>query len=61
MGKQEWQLREVMSATNLYRPQELERLLKRTPEIEMRMKSGADADQLLRLWLIDACTQKDNA
>ncbi|MDR2106663.1 MAG: DNA polymerase III subunit delta [Coriobacteriales bacterium] len=58
MGKQDWQLREVMRATELYRPKEVEQLLSRVPEVEMRMKSGADADQLLRLWLIDACTPK---
>jgi DNA polymerase-3 subunit delta len=58
MGKQEWQLREVLKATGLYRADELETLLKKAPGIEMQMKSGADADQLLRLWLIDACTQK---
>jgi DNA polymerase-3 subunit delta len=61
MGKQEWQLKEVMRATDLYRSTELERLLERTPEIELRMKFGADADQLLRLWLIDACTQRNDA
>jgi DNA polymerase-3 subunit delta len=55
MGKQEWQLREVMKATERYRADELVALLRDAPEVEMRMKSGADADQLLRLWLIDAC------
>jgi DNA polymerase-3 subunit delta len=58
MGKQEWQLREVLKATELYRVAELETLLKAAPGIEMQMKSGADADQLLKLWLIDACTQR---
>ncbi|MDR1015615.1 MAG: DNA polymerase III subunit delta [Coriobacteriales bacterium] len=57
MGKQEWQLREIMKATTRYRADELVALLCRAPEIEMRMKSGADADRLLRLWLIEACTQ----
>jgi DNA polymerase-3 subunit delta len=57
MGKQEWQLREVMRATELYRTDELESLLKDAPEIEKRMKSGADADQLLKRWIIDACTR----
>jgi DNA polymerase-3 subunit delta len=58
MGKQEWQLREVMRAIDRYRPEELESLLKSAPAIETRMKTGADADQLLRLWIIDACTRK---
>jgi DNA polymerase-3 subunit delta len=57
LGKQEWQLKEVMRAIELYRSAELESLLKRAPTIELQMKSGADADQLLRLWIIDACTQ----
>ncbi|MDR1183912.1 MAG: DNA polymerase III subunit delta [Coriobacteriales bacterium] len=58
MGKQEWQLREVLKATGLYRVDELEMLLRKAPEIEMRMKSGADADLLLRLWLVDTCARK---
>jgi DNA polymerase-3 subunit delta len=58
MGKQDWQLREVMRATGLYRVDELEGLLEQAPQIETQMKSGADADQLLRLWIINACTQK---
>jgi DNA polymerase-3 subunit delta len=56
MKKQEWQLREVIRAIDLYRVDELEALLERAPTIEMQMKSGADADQLLKLWIIDACT-----
>jgi DNA polymerase-3 subunit delta len=58
MGKQEWQIREVLRATELYRTDEIERLLEQAPQIETRMKSGADADQLLRLWIINACTQE---
>jgi DNA polymerase-3 subunit delta len=58
MGKKDWQLREVMRATELYRFDELELLLARAPGIERRMKSGADADLLLRQWIIDACTRK---
>ncbi|MDR0347644.1 MAG: DNA polymerase III subunit delta [Coriobacteriales bacterium] len=60
MGKRDWQLREVMQGTERYRQDELESLLKRAPEIEMRMKTGADADQLLRLWVIDACARKNS-
>ncbi|MDR1082918.1 MAG: DNA polymerase III subunit delta [Coriobacteriales bacterium] len=58
MGKQEWQLKEVIKATALYQSEELIALLQRAPKIETHMKSGADADQLLRVWLVDACTQK---
>jgi DNA polymerase-3 subunit delta len=58
MGKQDWQLREVIRATGLYRAEELEALLKKAPQIERQMKTGADANQLLRLWLIDVCTRK---
>jgi DNA polymerase-3 subunit delta len=58
MGKQEWQLREVMRAIDRYCPEELESLLESAPKIETRMKTGADADQLLKLWIIDACTRK---
>jgi DNA polymerase-3 subunit delta len=58
MGKQEWQLREVLKGTELYRVEEIENLLKEAPKIEMKMKTGADASQLLKLWLIDACTRR---
>lgn len=58
MGKQEWQLRAVMRATTLYSPDELEDILVGTPGIEQQMKSGGDADTLLRMWLINACAKK---
>ena len=56
LRKQDWQLREVLRGTELYTVDELESLLAQAPGIEQRMKTGADADQLLKLWIIDACT-----
>ncbi|MDR2587658.1 MAG: DNA polymerase III subunit delta [Coriobacteriales bacterium] len=56
MGKQEWQIKEILRATELYRADKIESLLVQAPQIETQMKSGADADQLLRLWIINACT-----
>jgi DNA polymerase-3 subunit delta len=58
LGKQEWQLKAVMRATTLYGESELESILKRTPEVEQKMKSGGDPDELLRLWILSVCTQK---
>jgi DNA polymerase-3 subunit delta len=58
LGKQEWQLRVVMRATTLYTPDELEALLVAAPKIEQQMKSGGDADTLLKMWIIGACTKK---
>ena len=60
MGKQDWQIRELLQATELYSQTELESLLKQAPEIELQMKSGADADLLLKLWIIEACEKKQN-
>lgn len=59
MGKQEWQIREIVRGCDAFSNQELLALIKQAPEIEQKMKTGADADQLLRLWLIDACVRKD--
>ena len=59
MGKQEWQLREVIRGCDVYSNEELLALIEQAPEVEQRMKTGADADQLLRLWLIGACVPND--
>ena len=58
VGKQEWQIKELLTATELFSFTELKALLKEAPVIESRMKSGSDADQLLRLWVIDVCAQR---
>ena len=55
LRKQDWQIKELLQGTELYRQDELEDLLKKAPEIESLMKSGADADELLKLWIIEAC------
>jgi DNA polymerase-3 subunit delta len=55
MGKQEWQLKEVLKATTLYRSEEIVCLLRQAPDIELRMKSGADANLLLKQWIIGVC------
>lgn len=57
LHKQDWQIKEVLKACELYRQDELVALLKEAPHIEARMKSGADAQELLKLWVINACTR----
>jgi len=58
VGKQDWQIKELIKATELFSFAELKTILKQAPVVESRMKSGADADQLLRLWVINVCTQR---
>ncbi|HBT95532.1 MAG TPA: DNA polymerase III subunit delta [Coriobacteriia bacterium] len=55
MGKQDWQIREIVRGAELYRQSELLALLKEAPVIEKKMKSGSDAKQLLELWIVAAC------
>ena len=61
LNKQDWQIKELLRGAELFSYDELETLLRQAPEIEKSMKSGADADQVLRLWIIDACTWKSSA
>jgi len=60
-GKQDWQIKELLIATNLYSLDELTAILQQAPEIESQMKSGADADHVLRIWIINVCTGKYSA
>jgi len=57
MHKKDWQVKGLLRATELFKQEELEALLKQAPQTEALMKSGADADQLLKLWVINACAQ----
>ena len=61
LNKQDWQIKELLQGATLYSQRELEALLKEAPGIEQRMKSGADADHLLRLWVINACVKKSRS
>jgi DNA polymerase-3 subunit delta len=56
LGKQDWQIRAIMKGTDLYGHKELEAIIRQAPEIERRMKSGEDADTLLKLWIVGVCT-----
>ena len=58
LNKQEWQIKELLTATTLYSLDELKAILQQAPEIESQMKSGADADHVLRIWIINVCTGK---
>ncbi|MDR0308959.1 MAG: DNA polymerase III subunit delta [Coriobacteriales bacterium] len=55
LGRQDWQLRSAFSGSRLYSQGELINALIEAPSIEARMKSGADAKQLLTLWLMTLC------
>jgi DNA polymerase-3 subunit delta len=58
LGKQEWQIKAIMRGTTLYSSEELESILKKTPEIERQMKTGGNPETLLRVWIIGTCTKK---
>ena len=58
LNKQDWQIKELLRGVDLFTIGELESLILQAPEIELRMKTGGDADQLLKLWIIDACTSR---
>ncbi|MDR1714010.1 MAG: DNA polymerase III subunit delta [Coriobacteriales bacterium] len=56
LGKQEWQIRASLRGAARYPQQVLVQALIAAPQIEQQMKSGADPDHLLRVWLVDCCT-----
>ncbi len=58
MGKQDWQIREIVKGAELYKKEELLKLLEVAPAVEKQMKSGSDPKQLLEKWIIEACSGK---
>jgi len=55
MKKPSWMIEPLLRGASNYSLGELEGALKAAPQREKQMKSGSDADHLLRLWLVDLC------
>ena len=55
-NKKEWQIRSSLAAASRFNETELTEILRLAQQSEAAMKSGADAEQVLTLWLIDVCS-----
>jgi DNA polymerase-3 subunit delta len=55
LGRQEWQVRGSLAAAGRFSEQELSRLIREAQRHEKAMKSGADPEHVLTLWLIEVC------
>lgn len=57
-NKKEWQIRSSLAAASRFNETELTEILRLAQQSEAAMKSGADAEQVLTLWLVDVCSKK---
>ena len=55
LGKQEWLIRSSVQAAGRFSEEELTRLIKQAQRVEKELKSGADTDHVLTLWLLEVC------
>jgi len=55
LKRQEWQLRSSFAAARRFEERELGALLRDASRHEAAMKSGADAEQVFLLWLVEVC------
>jgi DNA polymerase-3 subunit delta len=55
LGKQDWQIRSSLAAAKRFSKDELTEHIRLAHQTEAAMKSGADAEHILVLWLLDVC------
>jgi len=58
LKKQDWMIRSSLQAAKRFSESELTELLKNAYSVEAAMKSGADAEEALTLWILQVCQKQ---